>query len=63
MGWFDEQIRQRKENEECILSEGVYNVTKAVSGEKHYFNIKANQKTATNAVDEILKFYHLKTRD
>ena len=63
MGWFDEQIRQRKENEECVLSEAVYNVTKAVSGEKHYFNIKANQKTATNAVDEILKFYHLKTRD
>ena len=44
MGWFDEQIRQRKENDESVLSEAVCNIVGAVSGEKVFFNIK-NEKT------------------
>ena len=63
MGWFDEQIRQRKENEEAVLSEAICNIVGAVSGEKVFFNIKDKRKTLVNSIDEILKFYHLKSRD
>ena len=63
MGWFDEQIRQRKENEEAVLSEAICNIVGAVSGEKVFFNINDKRKTLVNSIDEILKFYHLKSRD
>ena len=57
MGWFDEQIRQRKENEEAVLSEAICNIVGAVSGEKVFFNINDKRKTLVNSIDEILKFY------
>jgi NHLM bacteriocin system ABC transporter ATP-binding protein len=63
MGWFDEQISQRKENEEAVLSEAICNIVGAVSGEKVFFNINDKRKTLVNSIDEILKFYHLKSRD
>ena len=63
MGWFDEQIRQRKENEEAVLSEAICNIVGAVSGEKVFFNINDKRKALVNSIDEILKFYHLKSRD
>jgi hypothetical protein len=44
MGWFDEQIRQRKENDESVLSEAVCNIVGAVSGEKVFFNIKDKKR-------------------
>lgn len=63
MGWFDEQIRQRKENEEAVLSEAICNIVGAVSGENVVFNRKDERKAFVHAMDDILKFYHLKSRD
>ena len=63
MSWFDEQIRQRKENDDAVLSQAVYNITQAVSGEKADFTAADKRKTTANAIDEILKFYHLGSRD
>ena len=55
MGWFDEQIRQRKENDDAMLSKAVCNIVEAVSGKKKI------QPTAT-AIDGILKFFRVKAQ-
>lgn len=63
MGWFEEQIRQRKENEEAFLSEAVHNMVGAVTGEKPFLNNKDDKKTSANEIGKIMKFYHLKSHD
>ncbi len=62
MGWFDEQIRQRKQSDDAALSESIGQMAGAVLG-KRAFDKLDNSRAAKNAIDEILKFYHLKTRE
>lgn len=63
MGWFEEQIRQRKENDNEVFSEALSDIAGAVSGKKLLYNINDNRKLIKNEIDEILKFYHLKSRE
>lgn len=63
MGWFDEQIRQRKDNDKDVFSEALFDIVGAVSGKKLFVNINDNRKLIKNEIDEILKFYHLKSRE
>ena len=63
MRWFDEQIRQRKAQEDRILSESLYEIAGAISGKNKIFDIKDKRKLTAHAVDEILSFYHLRGRD
>ena len=58
MGWFDEQIRQRKDNDKDVFSEALFDIVGAVSGKKLFVNINDNRKLIKNEIDEILKFYH-----
>ena len=63
MGWFDEQIRQRKNNDNEVFSEALFDIAGAVSGKKFFININDNRKVIKNEIEEILKFYHLKSRE
>lgn len=63
MGWFDEQIKQRKKNDDDIFAESFANLAGSVLGTKMTEALKDNRQAAKNAIDEILKFYHAKTRD
>ena len=55
MGWFDEQIKQRKENDESIFSDSFVNIAGAVMGSKVSAALNDNKQITKNAIDEILK--------
>ena len=63
MGWFDEQIKQRKENDESIFSDSFVNIAGAVMGSKVSAALNDNKQITKNAIDEILKYYRVKSRE
>lgn len=63
MGWFDEQIKQRKINDDEVFAESFLNLAGSVMGTKLSEALKDDRQAAKNAIDEILKFYHIKTKE
>ncbi len=63
MGWFDEQIRQRKENDDEIFAEAFAHIADAVMGKQFSREFRGEGKAVWDAVGEILKFYHIKDRE
>lgn len=63
MGWFDEQIKQRKQNDNDVFADSFVNIAGAVMGSRVFTALNDERQIAKNAFDEILKFYHLKTRE
>lgn len=63
MGWFDEQIKQRKLNDNDVFADSFANIAGAVMGSRAITAKNDERQIAKNAFDEILKFYHLKTRE
>ena len=59
MGWFDEQIRQRKKYDVDILSDALCDIADAVTGEK----VPRTGGNAKDEIDKILEFYGTKSRD
>ena len=59
MGWFDEQIRQRKRDDADALAEALHDIAGAVSGSRTFFQ----NGNAKNEMDKILAFYGVKSRD
>ncbi len=63
MGWFDEQIKQRKQNDDDVFADSFVNIAGAVMGSRVSTALNDERQIAKNAFDEILKFYHVKTRE
>ena len=63
MGWFDEQIRQRKQNDDDVFADSCVNMAAAVLGSKVTGNLSDGSAAAKSAIDEILKYYHVKSRE
>lgn len=63
MGWFDEQIKQRKASDEDVFEDSFVNIAGAVMGHKMTAAFKDKSIITKNAIDEILKFYHVKSRE
>lgn len=63
MGWFDEQIRQRKRNDDEAFADSFANMASAVLGRKGARGLSDESTLTKNAIDEILRFYHVKSRD
>ena len=63
MGWFDEQIKQRKQNDNAVFADSFVNIAGAVMGSRVSAALNDERQIAKNAFDEILKFYHVKTRE
>ena len=59
MGWFDEQIKQRKQNDNDVFADSFVNIAGAVMGSRVFTALNDERQIAKNAFDEILKFYHL----
>ena len=60
MGWFDEQIRQRKLSDQEILEDSMFRMASVVLG-KQRVGVLNDERIATKAaIDEILKYYHFK---
>lgn len=58
MGWFDEQIRQRIQSDNEVLSDSFTAIAGAVTGKRTAAT--GNSQLVQNAADEILHFYHAK---
>lgn len=63
MGWFDEQIRQRKQNDDDVFADAFVNMASAVLGSKVTGSLSDGSAAAKSAIDEILKYYHVKSRE
>lgn len=63
MGWFDEQIKQRKIKDEEAFEEAFIALADAVLGEGLAAALKSDSEIAKDAIDEIAKFYRIKTKD
>ena len=60
MGWFDEQIRQRKMSDQEIFEDSIFRMASVVLG-KQRAGILHDERIATKAaIDDILKYYHYK---
>ncbi len=60
MGWFDEQIRQRKKNDDEMFADAFAGIAGAVMGARVTAAMNSERQKAKNAVDEILKFYRVR---
>ena len=63
MGWFDEQIKQRKQNDDDFFSESFADIAGAVMGSKISAALNNNGNLIQNSLDEILKYFHVKSRE
>ena len=59
MGWFDEQIKQRKQNDDEMMQEAIAGIVGAVMGKRVAVAAAADRRART-AIGDILRFYHIK---
>jgi hypothetical protein len=63
MGWFDEQIKQRKQNNQDVFTDAFINIAGAVMGSRVSTALNDERQQMKNAFDEILRFYHINTKE
>lgn len=62
MGWFDEQLKVRRQMDNDSFAEAMSSVADAVMG-KRLSQALSEQELANSAIEEILKFYHCKIKN
>ena len=62
MGWFDEQLKIRRQMDDDNFDDAISSVADAVMG-KRLSQALSDQELAKNAIEEILKFYHCKPKN
>ncbi len=60
MGWFDEQIRLRKQNDQDTFEESIFHMASAVLGKQRAGTLDDERILTKAAIDDILKLYHAK---
>ena len=60
MGWFENQIQDRRDADQQLLEESFLRIAGVVMGEKDAQRIGDARIITKNAIDEILKYYHYK---
>ena len=60
MGWFDEQIRQRKQNDQDVFEESIFRMASVVLGKSMTGTLDDERILTKAAIDDILKYYHYK---
>ena len=63
MGWFDEQIRQRKLSDQEIFEDSLFRMASAVLGRQRAGRLDDDRIVTTAAIDEILQYYHCKSAE
>ena len=63
MGWFDEQIRLRKLNDEEMFEDSFLDMAGAVMGGKLRASLESSRVKTKNAIDTILRSFHVRTRE
>lgn len=60
MGWFENQIEERREADQLLLEDSFLKAAGVVLGSRGAERISDERMITKNAIDEILKYYHLK---
>ncbi len=60
MGWFDEQIRQRKQSDQDIFEDSIFRMAAVVLGKSQAGALNDDRIVTKAAIDDILKYYHAK---
>ena len=63
MGWFDEQIRDRRQYDDETFSEAFANMASAVMGRRISAAVSDDRRAAKTAIDDILKYCGVKSRE
>ena len=63
MGWFDEQIRQRKQADDEAFADSFEQIAEAVMGRRISDSLNDSRQVTTDAIGEILRYYHVKPQE
>ncbi|MCR4924882.1 MAG: NHLP bacteriocin export ABC transporter permease/ATPase subunit [Clostridiales bacterium] len=63
MGWFDEQIKERKQSDDNAFSEAFVNIASAVMGKSITASMNNDSLRTKNAMDIILKYYRVTSQE
>ncbi len=63
MGWFDEQIRARKTADHAVFEDSFIRMAGAVMGRRLSEALNDDRQVTTDAVGEILQYYHVKPQE
>ena len=63
MGWFDEQIKQRKQSDDQLFEEAFVRIADAVLGTKMANAYQSDEAKASGEIGEILNYYKIKPRE
>ena len=61
MGWFENQVKQRKQSDDENFQDAFLGVAGAIMGKRLVYSLE-EKELAKTAIDEILKYYHLKSK-
>lgn len=63
MGWFDEQIKQRKLNDDELMYATYSNLAGSILGRKVVAALSSGSAIARDAMNEVIKYYRLEKRE
>ena len=63
MGWFENQIEERREADQQLLEDSFVRIASVVMGKHSAERLNDDRIITKNAIDEILKYYHYKPAD
>ena len=63
MGWFDEQIKQRRQTDDQLFEEAFVRMADAVLGTKLSAAYQSNEAKVSGEIGEILNYYRIKPRE
>ena len=63
MGWFDEQIRSRKNADRAVFEDSFLQMAGAVLGRRMSEALNDDRQVTTDAIGEILKYYRVKPQE
>ncbi|MBQ8130807.1 MAG: hypothetical protein IJ175_11205, partial [Clostridia bacterium] len=63
MGWFDEQVRHRRQSDQECFEESLLRMASVVTDGHRTEEMKDAHARSKSAIDEILRYFGCKTRD
>ena len=63
MGWFEEQIRDRRRADKAVFEDSFRQIAGAVMGKRMSRALYDDRQVTTDAVGEILRYYHIRPKE
>ena len=63
MGWFDEQLQERRRADNAAFEDSFLRIAGAVMGKRLSAALNDQRQTAKDAIEELLKYYRVKARE